>query len=329
MSELAETRPALYRQYGLIAGQHLLTLVTRIGLPYFVAFLSVEAGLTDQQRSTLLSSFTAGYVTMQIPGGYLAQSIGNKAVCLINNLSVAALLSALPTIARAGVSGVAPALALVGVLQGPLMISTGSLSTFWLPPPSSTDRPWAMLAVRMGSHLSKIVGPALTPWLIGKAGWRAAARIYGCAFALYAVVWSAFARERPRKLNDVSSRHGSGTNPGISKPTSVQAPFTIRLLTVRPQVAVMFSQVCHDLLEFQTLASYGPVYFAEVLGVPLSRVGMYTVWPMIFGMAGKVGVTVFETALLKRVRIYASAAPQIDTFVHCRCHCCESAPTLY
>jgi MFS family permease len=302
VGELAESKAALYCQYGLISGQHMLTLVTRIGLPYFVAFLSVEAGLTDQQRSTLLSSFTAGYVTMQIPGGYLAQSIGNKAVCLINNLSVAALLSVLPLIARAGVPGLAPALALVGVLQGPLMISTGSLSTFWLPPPSSTDRPWAMLAVRMGSHMSKIVGPALTPWLIGRAGWRAAARMYGCAFALYALLWSTFARERPQALVDKSSGHTTVANHDMPKPTrSSPPPFTMWLLTVRPQMAIMSSQVCHDLLEFQTLASYAPVYFAEVLGVPLRRVGIYTVWPMVFGMAGKVGVTIFETTLLQRV----------------------------
>ena len=45
MSELAETRSSLYCQYALIAGQHLLTLITRIALPYFVAFISVEAGL--------------------------------------------------------------------------------------------------------------------------------------------------------------------------------------------------------------------------------------------------------------------------------------------
>ena len=31
---LLESKVSLYCQYGLIAGQHLLTLVTRIGLPY-------------------------------------------------------------------------------------------------------------------------------------------------------------------------------------------------------------------------------------------------------------------------------------------------------
>lgn len=53
------------------------------------------------------------------------------------------------------------------------------------------------------------------------------------------------------------------------------------------------------MLEFQTLASWAPVYFG-VLGVPLSRVGLFTVPPVVIGMAGKVGVTMFEAALLKR-----------------------------
>ena len=90
--ENVETKGARYLTYSLLAGQHLLTLVTRIALPYIVAFISQEQQLSEQQRATLLSSFTAGYVWMQIPGGYLAERIGNKAICLINNVSVAALL---------------------------------------------------------------------------------------------------------------------------------------------------------------------------------------------------------------------------------------------
>ena len=124
-------------------------------------------------------------------------------------------------------AGLAPALAFFGVLQGPLMISTGSLATYWLPPPSSIDRPWAMLAVRMGSHMSKIVGPALTPWLIGAVGWQVAARIYAGAFGICAVVWQLLSRERPRTVVDVS---------GVPRPKTTQKPFTLRLLTVKSQV---------------------------------------------------------------------------------------------
>eukprot|EP01046_Picozoa_sp_COSAG06_P068102 COSAG06_NODE_17958_length_912_cov_0.902829_2_plen_72_part_00 len=49
MSELAETRSSLYCQYALIAGQHLLTLITRIALPYFEAlsYLELEQVMAD------------------------------------------------------------------------------------------------------------------------------------------------------------------------------------------------------------------------------------------------------------------------------------------
>jgi hypothetical protein len=138
-----------------------------------------------------------------------------------------------------------------------------------------------MLAVRMGSHLSKIVGPALTPWLIGKAGWRTASRIYGVAFGCYAVLWQLTARERPRAVDlqaqgggdqddesdddddddETASRadlkaEAASPSPTAAKlaaasPPSLPPPFTLRLLTVRSQIAINFSPVCHDLLEFQ------------------------------------------------------------------------------
>ena len=53
--ENAEPRSARYLTYSLLAGQHLLTLVTRIALPYIVAFISQEQQLSEQQRATLLS----------------------------------------------------------------------------------------------------------------------------------------------------------------------------------------------------------------------------------------------------------------------------------
>ena len=61
-------------------------------------------------------------------------------------------------------------------------------------------------------------------------------------------------------------------------------------------------QVTHDLIEFQTLGSWAPIYFHEVLGVPLKLVGAYTFPPMIISMVGKVLVTVWEKQQLQRAR---------------------------
>jgi hypothetical protein len=72
----------------------------------------------------------------------------------------------------------------------------------------------------------------------------------------------------------------------------------IRLLMTPPQQACMWIQVTHDLIEFQTLGSWAPLYLHEVLGVPLGAVGSYTIWPMLCGMIGKLLVTGWESSLV-------------------------------
>ena len=49
-------------------------------------------------------------------------------------------------------------------------------------------------------------------------------------------------------------------------------PFELALLFSPPQLACAFVQITHDLIEFQTLGSWAPIYFHEVLGVPLAAV---------------------------------------------------------
>lgn len=177
------------------------------------------------------------------------------------------------------------------------MISVSTMATYWLPPATSAERPWALLAVRMGSHLSKIIGPALTPFACSRFGWRQTCRLYAGFFLAYSGVWTLLAQERP-------AGYASAAEKSTARPegeaTAADPAFTLRLLVVKPMLSILFSQVAHDLLEFQTYASYAPVYFSEALGVPLGRVGFFTLPPMVAGMVGKFLVTVYESALLSR-----------------------------
>jgi hypothetical protein len=72
-------------------------------------------------------------------------------------------------------------------------------------------------------------------------------------FLLYGVVWQASARERPPEQQTVVG--GSAVKP--------PPPFTPRLLLVKAQAAATLAQTCHDLHEFQTMASWSPTYFNE------------------------------------------------------------------
>ena len=114
-----------YLCWTLLAGQELINKVTRVGLPYIVPFIAQEYGFTERQRANLLTAFTAGYITCQVPGGYIAEALGPKFVLLCNNIGLVALLALLPKLATAGPWAVWCAMAGVGVLQGPHSESRG------------------------------------------------------------------------------------------------------------------------------------------------------------------------------------------------------------
>ena len=61
----------------------------------------------------------------------------------------------------------------------------------------------------------------------------------------------------------------------------------LSLLATPPQQSCMWVQVSHDLIEFQTLGSWAPLYLHEALGVPLGSVGAFMIWPMAVSMVRK------------------------------------------
>lgn len=151
--------PALekYACWSLLAGQELINKVTRVGLPYIVPFIAAEYGFSEAQRASLLTAFTAGYITCQVPGGYIAEALGPKFVLLCNNIGLVALLGLLPRLANLGPGAVWCALAGVGVLQGPHMIGHHGMTQVRHPGPPCCHAPPA--------HCGSIVGGPPFPFL--------------------------------------------------------------------------------------------------------------------------------------------------------------------
>ena len=65
----SETKGARYLTYSLLAGQHLLTLVTRIALPYIVAFISQEQQLSEGVTVKAVSFSESAKAKIEAAGG--------------------------------------------------------------------------------------------------------------------------------------------------------------------------------------------------------------------------------------------------------------------
>lgn len=274
-----------YAAWFMLAGQEFVNKVVRLAIPYIVPFIAQEQTFTTAQTARLLTGFSLGYVTCQVPAGYISTALGPKFVQLCNNIGLTMLFLGLPSLARRGSTAVFGAVLGVGVLQGPFMIAHHGMAYNWSPAEDSPERPWARFIMHLGNHMSKVVGPTLTPLLAGRFGWRFVARLYGCSFAGFALLWQAFTSSYPPPPPSIPSTPELEPEPEAkpaagSKPERDVSVSMIRLLCTPPQQACMWIQVTHDLIEFQTLGSWAPLYLHQVLGVPLGAVGSYADSPL-------------------------------------------------
>ena len=124
------SRPQRLFVYGLIGGQHLVNLLVRYTIPFFVPFLVNEFAFTDAQRAAVLAAFTPGYMCTQIPAAGLIERVGAKAVLVANNLGLPLLLLALPAAASLSPWALWINIALMGALQVRDLRRFGNLCAF-------------------------------------------------------------------------------------------------------------------------------------------------------------------------------------------------------
>ena len=312
----ATTRPQRFLMYGLIGGQHLVNLLVRFALPFFVPFLVQEFGITDAQRAAVLAAFTPGYVLTQIPAAGLIARVGAKKVLVANNLGLPLLLLALPTAASISATALWTCVTAIGALQGPFIAAQSVMTSAWVP--KGVERPAAIYIIRLGGNIAKLMASAITPTLCSAFGWRTARIVYGGLILLYAGLFATLAREMPAPIPVPTAADGSplvdtprsrllaprlapqSSNGRKLKLVPQKKPFTMRLLTTKPAMAIFWAQLAGMMCEFNLVSAWAPTYFHESLGVPLANLGRYTSAPMMLGIWFRALVSGGETALLAK-----------------------------
>lgn len=313
--------------YALISCFEMTNYLTRLAVPYLVAFIVRDQRFSEAQRAMLLNSFTPGYVLTQIPAGWGIQRWGCKPVIAANGCGIVAVMLSLPLAARHGAAAVSACLFAFGVVQSTFAPALWTIKATWIP--QGPERAWALMASGMGTTLAKNVAAFLTPLLAGRYGWQSAAATYGGAVGLYTASWLGCATERPKTeanprgqlLLTPSSQADSSDGDG-NVLAKKQHPFSpLQLMRAKPVLANTFLHMQHDLSELQILAAWSPTYYNQVLGVPLASVGAFTFWPMLCALPAKPVVAAWETWMLKRgasLRQIRKAAALIA--------CCVSVP---
>ncbi|MBI3801729.1 MAG: MFS transporter [Deltaproteobacteria bacterium] len=185
----------------LIFCMGVLMFIDRVNISIAAKYIMPEYGLSEVQMGWIFSAFVLGYAILQVPGGWLGDSVGPRRVLAGAILwwsvftAVTAVAGELFLTALVGVVGsftIVRVLIGIGEAAGPP--NYNRLVANWVAP---EERGLAMGIAASGSAFGAALTPPLIVWIMVTLGWRAAFYLAGGVGIFLALFCYWFATDRP------------------------------------------------------------------------------------------------------------------------------------
>ena len=166
-----------------------ICMIDRIAISIAIIPMAEDNGWSPTVQGAVMSAFFLGYVTLQIPAGYLSDRYGGKGVlgCGVLLWSVFTLLT--PFSATLGISMLLMCRFLMGVSEAVTWPSIFALYARWVHP---DRRAYAVGWMNSGIAGGSVIALVVTPWLINIWSWQVAFYIYGLIGVFWFVFWAYF-----------------------------------------------------------------------------------------------------------------------------------------
>jgi MFS family permease len=274
--------PARYKVLALMFALTVITYLDRVCIAATRGAMAAELGLDKVQMGQVFSAFILGYVLFEIPGGWLADRFGARAL-LTRIVLWWSLFTALTGAAWSYTSLLAVRF-LFGCGEAGAFPGSASAISRWFP---RSERGKAQAVIMVGSRLGGALAPGLVIALMAAIGWRAVYPVFAVLGVAWAVVWTAWFRNSPEQHPAVSAaerEHILATRGSLSHGEAV--PWR-RLFRSRNVWALcgMYSGYTYGLYFYLT---WLPAYLQESRGVAEAQLGFYAGLPWLVASASNV-----------------------------------------
>ncbi len=269
-----------WRIFAVIFLLVVVNLFDRTALSIAMPTIAREFSLTNTMQGVILSAFFWSYAVLQVPGGWLIDRFGPRA--LITGATVFwGLFQALAGIISNGMSLLATRVGL-GAAEAPLFPAGAKLAALWLSP---DERGRGAVLMDSGSPLGAAFGGVVISFLILTLGsWRLAFVAVGLITIVLGWVAWRYLRDDPAThpgVNAAELAHIRGD--GAASPRApFAAPARIKPASV---VALMIGRMSWGMINFGLL-TWGPSYLAKARGLDLKQMGAGIFVIFLGGMAG-------------------------------------------
>jgi ACS family glucarate transporter-like MFS transporter len=283
----AHTFPIRWLILALLFCTSVVTYIDRVNISVTARQMMPAFGLTQQQMGWVFSAFVAGYALFQIPGGWLADRWGARAV-LTWALIWWSVCTALTAIAAssplADMLGIVGALATVrfalGLGEAVALPSFNRAVANWMP----LERRGLGIGIAIGGiGLGSAITPPVAAWVMVTWGWQTVFYISAVLGLVIGLLWWTLARDRPREHPWVRDTDSISSDQSVSTHNHPQA---WRSLLSNPALWwLILSYSCLGYVAYVYL-SWFYLYLINVRGFDVLRGGFYASIPFLAILIG-------------------------------------------
>ena len=261
-------------------------MIDRIAISIAIIPMAEDNGWSPTIQGAVMSAFFLGYVTLQIPAGYLSDRFGGKWVLGLGVLFWSLFTLLTPASAALGITMLLVCRFLMGVAEAVTWPSIYSLYSRWVHP---DRRASAVGLMNSGISGGSVIALICTPWLISVWSWQGAFYLYGLLGILWFGVWAPLARSRPVEPTQWETESTTAQAP-VETPQSdstsgTQYPrLTVgRMLRSRAVWAIAIAHICINWSLYLVL-SWFPTFVNRELGADLQLAGLLALAPTIVSL---------------------------------------------
>ena len=266
-----------------------ICMIDRIAISIAIIPMAEDNGWSPTVQGAVMSAFFLGYVTLQIPAGYLSDRFGGKWVLGLGVLFWSLFTLLTPASAALGITVLLACRFLMGVAEAVTWPSIYSLYSRWVHP---DRRASAVGLMNSGISGGSVIALICTPWLISVWSWQGAFYLYGLLGVIWFVVWAPLARSRPADKTDwdtpnaasATAEAGSATDRNDASAQTVYPRLTVRgMLRSRAVWAIAIAHICINWSLYLVL-SWFPTFVNRELGADLQLAGFLALAPTIVSL---------------------------------------------
>jgi MFS family permease len=283
----------------------LIAYLPRTALAPAVSLIQKDLAISDVAMGQILGIWAIGYMTFQLPGGWLGTRLGRR--LMLPAYGIAWSACTLVTSAASSFTALWWSRLLFGTSQAGLVPCLTRACVDWIP---LDRRGIASAAITAGMSLGGVAATGLSALLLPHLGWRLTLQL----FALLGVAWAAafwfIFRDQPRdhpwvnqaeldriKEPLVDPRVRDQIEPQPSNSTPTTRPFAVyKSLAFAMLLAEGFCRT----YAYNFLNTWFPTYIERVFSLPVATAAAYAMFPLAAYATGSVlGGVLIDTILRK------------------------------